>query len=170
MRASWGFWWDGAGKPAGLTCPAGTWNLGHRGCCVLWGSSMSVQGRDGASTPAAPFPERNLQNWLWLPGRERGTALGWAACEKPVSVACSHTSHCCAVTGYLFTSLVRFPSSPEFSPSVPSLCSSSLLFFRATMKCASSLLLLLVSLVAPVPGLSPWGRVAPELGIGSWNN
>ena len=54
---------------------------------------------------------------LRLPRRERGTAVGWAACEKPISVVCSHTSHHCAVAGYLFTSLVHFSSSSELSPS-----------------------------------------------------
>lgn len=159
-----------SGEAGGAHVPGGDLEPGTPGVLCSLGVEHVRAGQRWSFNPCSPIPERNLQNWLWLPGRERGTALGWAACEKPVSVACSHTSHCCAVTGYLFTSLVRFPSSPEFSPSVPSLCSSSLLFFRATMKCASSLLLLLVSLVAPVPGLSPWGRVAPELGIGSWNN
>ena len=36
--------------------------------------------------------------------------------------------------GYLFASLVPFSSSSELSPSVPSLCSVSLSFFRGTMK------------------------------------
>lgn len=36
--------------------------------------------------------------------------------------------------GYLFASLVCFSSSSELSPSVPSLCSASLSFFRGTMK------------------------------------
>ena len=139
MRASWGFWWDGAGKPVGLTCWAGTWNLGHLGCFVLWGSGMSVQGRDGASTPAAPSQRGICRIGCGFPGGSVGLRWGGrCACEKPVSVACSHTSHCCAVTGYLFTSLVRFSSSSELSPSVPSLCSLSLLFFRAAMKCSSS--------------------------------
>lgn len=145
----------------------GTWDtwgvvfFGGRACPCR--AEMELQ-------PLLPHPKGESAE-LAVASREGAwDCSGVGGVRKASLCHCSHTSHCCAVTGYLFTSLVRFPSSPEFSPSVPSLCSLSLLFFRATMKCASSLLLLLVSLVAPVPGLSPWGRVAPELGIRSWNN
>ena len=63
--------------------------------------------------------------------------------------------------GYLFASLVPFSSSSELSPSVPSLCSVSLSFFRGTMNPPPLLWFLpWVSLVAPVSGLSPRSRVA----------
>lgn len=115
---------------SGTVCPMGVEHV-YWGVGAAWRGGAGVKQR-WSPIPCRPVPKRSLQNWPWLPW-VCGTALGQVACEKPVSVARSHTSHCCA-RSYRLTSPVSISPSPERLLSLPSCGSFSLLLPRATME------------------------------------